>query len=323
LITGITGLVGRNVLNEFLAKYPDYNICAFVRPGTDAKRYLDVRAKIRIVYIDLADTESLKDFLFTNEFDTIIHIGAIRGGRRFKRQEYIRSNISSTEQMVEYCLAKNARLIYCSSVGVFGAIPTELPAGAETEKNADNLYHWTKIESERIINKAILNGLIAAVVRPSITYGQGDFGFPYQLVKLVKRYIFPMIHRRTWIHLTHIDSLVQAFLWLTENTWKSGLTLIVADREPVQLSALVDFISRQVHGKNYPRFLVFDRYLFAWGERLARLLKNELWISRFELISKSWFYDTSLYHAIAEKAGIKAHFTIPEFKITIEDFQKH
>jgi len=56
---------------------------------------------------------------------------------------------------------------------------------------------------------------------------------------------------------------------------------------------------------------------------MARLLKNELWISRFELISKSWFYDTSLYHAIAEKAGIKAHFTIPEFKITIEDFQKH
>jgi len=311
------------VLRELLEKHPEYSYCALVRPGTDVIRYQEVRTKIRIVYIDLSDTESLKEFLFTNDFDTIIHIGAIRGGRRFKKEDYIRSNISSTEQMVEYCLAKNARLVFCSSVGVFGAIPIELPAGAETEKNADNLYHYTKIESERIINKAILIGLNAAIVRPSITYGQGDFGFPFQLVKMVKQYRFPLINRRIWIHLTHIDSLVQAFVWLTENTWKSGITLTVADREPVQLNALVNFISRQVHGKNYPRTLVFDRLLFAWGEKIARWLKNELWISRFELISQSWFYDTSLYHEIAENAGIKAHFTIPEFKITIEDFQKH
>jgi len=323
LITGITGFIGRNVLKELLASYPDYQITALVRPGTDPKRYPGWEKVIRIVEIDLADTANLKEFLFTNEFDTILHIGALRGGRKFPKETYLRSNVYSTGQMVEYCLAKDARLIYCSSVGVFGAIPQELPAGPQTEKNPDNYYHYTKIESERIINRAILNGLKAAIVRPSIAYGEGDYGFPYQLVKLVDKHLFPLINKPVWIHLCHIDALVKAFVYLTTHDWKSGLTFTVADREPVRLQAVVDFISRQLHGKNYPRFLRFDKIFYLWGEKLARLVKNELWISRFELISKSWFYDVSAYYEVMEKEGYTPHFTIPEFEITIKDYQKH
>ena len=184
LITGITGFIGRNVLRELMNTCPDYSITALVRPQTHPNRYSEFGKDLRIIEIDLADTASLKEFLFTNEFDTILHIGALRGGRKFPKETYLRSNVYSTGQMVEYCLAKEARLIYCSSVGVFGAIPQELPAGPETEKNPDNYYHYTKIESERIVNRAILNGLKASIIRPSIAYGEGDFGFPYQLVKL-------------------------------------------------------------------------------------------------------------------------------------------
>ncbi|MEN6445168.1 MAG: NAD(P)-dependent oxidoreductase [Candidatus Cloacimonas sp.] len=323
LITGITGFVGRNVLNQLIKSSSDLNITALVRPGTPIKRYEEYGDLLRIIEMDLADTSLLKEFLFTNEFETILHIGALRGGRKFPKETYLRSNVYSTAQMVEYCLAKEAKLIYCSSVGVFGAIPQELPAGHQTERNPDNFYHYTKIESERIINRAILNGLKAAIVRPSIVYGEGDYGFPYQMVKLVDKYIFPLINRPIWIHLCNIDALVRAFVYLTLNDWKSGLTLTVADREPVQLQLLIDFISRQLHNKNYPRYLKWDRRFFAWGEKISRLLKNELWISRFELISKSWFYDVTAYYEIMDKEGIKPHFTIPEFEITIKDYLKH
>jgi nucleoside-diphosphate-sugar epimerase len=323
LITGITGLIGRNVLSSLVSAHPEVEFCALVRPQSDSRRLGSNQDRIRIVEIDLADIPALKEFLFTNEFNTIVHIAALRGGRKFSRQEYLRSNVYSTEQMVEYCQAKNARLIFCSSVGVFGAIPVELPAGRDTEKNPDNYYHFTKIESEKIINKAILTGLKAAIVRPSITYGPGDKGFPYQLVKMVHHYRFPLINKRVWIHLAHIDAVVTAFKWLVENDWKSGLTLTVADREPVQLQALVDFVSRQLHNRNYPHSLQFDRLIFTWGEHLARLIKNELWISRFELISKSWFYDVSAFYGIMEVEGINPHYTIPEFKLCIEDYLKN
>lgn len=323
LITGITGLVGGSVLKALIAKPIVYPITALVRPGTNPQRFAAFAERVRIVELDLADIPALKEFLFTNDFDLILHIGALRGGRNFSRQQFLLTNLASTEQMVEYAIAKDARLIFCSSVGVFGAIPAEHPANLQTAKNPDNLYHYTKIEAEKVINRAVLTGLKAAIVRPSITYGKGDRGFPWQLVRLVDKRIFPLINKRIWIHLCHIDNLVRAFIWLVDNDWKSGLTLIVADREPVQLDALVNFISRQLRGKNYPRLLRFDRFVFSWGERLARLLKNELWISRFELISKSWFYDVSAYYELMEAAGEIPIFTIPSFQITIEDYLEH
>lgn len=323
LITGITGLIGRRVLCSLQQQHPDWHYCALIRPQTDKSRLESIPENVRLVEIDLADTNTLKDFLFTNDFDTIIHIGALRGGRKASKQDFIKSNLYSTAQMVEYCLAKDARLIFCSSVGVFGAIPKELPAGKATEKNPDNYYHYTKIEAEKVIDKAVLIGLKAAIIRPSITYGTGDFGFPYQLVKLVHHRRFPLINKRTWIHLCNIEALERAFCWLADNSWRSGLTMNVADREPIQLQALVDFISRQLHNRNYPAYLRFDRRFFSWGERISRILKNELWISRFELISKSWFYDVSEYYQIMESAGFQPHFTIPEFKLTIEDYLKN
>lgn len=320
LVTGITGLIGSHVLRKYLELNSDAVITALVRPGTDVSRTQEFAPYLRIVEIDLGDINSLREFLFINDFDTILHIGAIRGGRKFTKDEYLRSNLYSTEQMVEYCLMKNAKLIFCSSVGVFGAIPNELPAGNQTERNPDNYYHYTKIEAEKIINKAILQGLQAAIVRPSITYGKGDYGFPYQLVKMVHKHRFPLTNKRVWIHLCHIDALVRAFVWLVQNPWKSGITMNVADREPVQLQALVDFVSRQLHGNNYPAYLRLDRHLFSWGEHIARLLNNELWTARFELISKSWFYDVHLFYKIMEEEEYQPHYTIPEFKLVIEDY---
>lgn len=297
-----------------------YNIHALVRPGTPKHRLAEFEGQIHISEIDLADTVSLRNYLGANEFTSILHIGALRGGRKASRDQYYRSNVSSTEQMVDYCLKTGCKLVFCSSVGVFGAIPAELPANSQTPKNPDNYYHYTKIEAEKIIGKAILHGMQAAIIRPSITYGRGDHGFPYQLVKMVHKHSFPMINKRIWVHLCHIDALVQAFKWTLENDFDRHLVWNVADREPVQLHALVNFISRQVHGKNYPKFLTVDRLFFDLGERVARVLKNELFISRFELISKSWFYDVQDFHSQMEQSRIKAHFSIPDIQITIDDY---
>ncbi|HNQ43880.1 MAG TPA: NAD-dependent epimerase/dehydratase family protein [Candidatus Cloacimonadota bacterium] len=320
LITGITGFVGKATLRRILEVYPELEITALVRPNTAEQRYQEFVPRIEVFPLDLADTKGLQMFLGTREYDTILHIGAIRGGRKFAREDYYRSNVGSTEQFVEYCLKSQARLIFCSSVGVYGAIPGELPANLASSFNPDNYYHYTKIEAEKIINRAILRGLQAAVVRPSITYGKGDFGFPYQLIKMVHKHRFPLISKRIWIHLCHIEALVDAFMWMLAHDHRSGLTWNVADRDPVQLNALVDFISRQVHNKNYPRWLRVDPMFFRLGEKISRILKHELFISRFELISKSWFYDVQDYWTVMEAEGKSPHFTIPELRITINDY---
>lgn len=318
LITGITGFVGAAVLREIITE--GHEITALVRPKTAVSRYQEFAGKITIKELSLSDTAALRDYLQGSDFEIIMHIGALRGGRKASQEEYYRSNVSSTEQMVDYCLKTKARLIFCSSVGVYGAIPEELPANYQTSKNPDNYYHYTKIEAEKIIGKAILHGLQAAIIRPSITYGKGDNGFPYQLVKMVARYQFPLINKRIWIHLCHIEALVIAFKQCLGDSFETGLVWNVADREPVQLNALVNFISRQLHNKNYPSALNMDRVFFRFGEKLARLARNELFISRFELISKSWFYDVQSYYKVIEELGLKPHYTIPDIQITIKDY---
>jgi len=314
LITGITGLIGKAVLKTILERSLEYKVTALVRPGTGVDRFALFVGSVEIVEMDLADTKALRAWLESNSFDVVMHIGALRGGRDFSKAQFLRANLHCTQQIVEYCKRTGAELIFCSSVGVFGAIPSELPANNQTRRNPDNLYHYTKIESEKAINRAVLNGLKAAILRPAITYGPGDHGFPYTMVRMVHKRSFPLTNKRVWIHLCHVDTIAGAFVWLLENQWESGLNLNVADREPVQLHALVHFISRQLRKSNYrPRIKIDQRFL-QLGEKIASLLKNELWISRFQLISRSWFYDV---RPLYDLMGLPEHYTIPDLQICI------
>lgn len=322
LITGVTGFIGKAILNKLLNADESYKIFALIRPNTKSSRFQEFGDKIEISSVDLADSASLRLYLekhIAEPFDFVLHIGALRGGRNFPHKQYYLSNVIATEILVEYCTIQKSVLLFCSSVGVFGAIPEEMPANNNSPRIADNYYHYTKIEAEKRINKAVMSGLHAAVLRPSITYGKGDYGFPYQLVKMIRNKRFPLITKRTWIHLCHIDTISDAFVWLLKNEFESGLALNVADREPVQLRDLVNFISRQLFNKNYTLWMQFDRKLFSIFETVFRFLKSELWISRIELISKSWYYDVSKLYDLMQ---LTPRFTIPGIEIVIREFKK-
>lgn len=316
LITGVTGLIGQSVLNKLISSHNDLKINALVRPGTSSARFSDYQDKVSIEFIDLSKTDLLNKYLRSNKFDIILHIGAIRGGRNYSKFHYEKTNIDATEQLVEYSLKNKARFIYCSSVGVYGAIPEELPANNESPYKNDNYYHYTKIMAEKIINKTMLMGLNAVILRPSITYGKGDIGFPNQLVKLVKTQIFPLSNKNIWIHLCHIDTISLAFVKLVkEKAHIHGKAYNIADVEPVQLRDLVNFINRELYKRNYPQFLTIDNNILLFGEYFSRFLNLEKWKARFELISHNWFYNVRNAY---EDLDLPEHFTIPDFKIVIE-----
>lgn len=317
LITGITGMIGRSVLDKLLQADNDFEITALIRPHTNRNRFNQYSGKVNITFINLGDIVGLKSLLEYQKFDIILHIGALRGGRNFSQRSFYRTNVQSTEQLVEHALKNRSRLIFCSSVGVFGAIPNEMPANNETHYKPDNYYHYTKISAEKVIDKAILKGLNAVILRPSITYGRGDHGFPFQLVRMVRNRVFPVSNKNVWMHLCNIDTISTAFVKLvTDKVNISGKAYNIADMEPVQLRDLVNFIYRELYNRNYPRLLTIDNDLLHAGEWVARKLKNELWTSRFELISHSWFYQV---HDAYEDLDLPQHFTIPDFRVIITD----
>lgn len=310
LITGAAGFIGSNVLK--LLKKKDFAITALIRPGSKKKM---AQSNISIAEIDLAEPETLKNWLVDKKFDYIFHLGALRGGRKFSKHIYTMANIYSTEQLALHALKTKANFVFCSSVGVFGAIPLELPANNYTLRNADNHYHFTKIQAEKIIQNLVVKGLNAVIIRPSITYGVGDYGFPYTLTRLINHKLFCHPQKTVKIHLASIESVAAAFAKCTDIFPKTGSEYIIADANPVKLEELVDFISEKLHATTYPRSRRISESFFRIGETVARKLKNELWQSRFELISKSWYYDVA---PVYEDLSLKKSHTIPDFSLVTD-----
>ncbi len=289
LITGISGFVGKHTARELIKK-GQHKITALIRPNTDKERIKEFIGDVNFIEIDLCDVSTLSKWIQDKEFDLVLHIGALRGGRPDHKDKYYLANVEASNIIANYCLNNNSRLIFCSSVGVFGAIPKSLPADDSTPRKEDNYYHFTKIKAEESIEELRLKGLNAVIVRPAITYGKGDYGFPYTLCKLIDKGMMILPSSQVMIHLTNVQVLAQAFSLLVNENKHDGSNFIVADKKPVNLLQLSNYISRKLKKQDLPKTRIVPTFLFRIGESVSRMLKNELFVSRFELISRSWYY---------------------------------
>jgi nucleoside-diphosphate-sugar epimerase len=176
---------------------------------------------------------------------------------------------------------------------VFGTIPGELPARITTKLNGDNGYHASKIRAEAKVHEFVNKGLDAYIVRPTITYGHEDSGFPATLVNLVRAKRFIVCDEDVQIHLLDAGKLAEFVHLALRSERLKGDTFIVADSEPVSLKALVDRIHEHYYGVPYPAYLKMPQFLFKVAAFVFKAAGNEKWLTRTLLISKSWHYDLS------------------------------
>jgi nucleoside-diphosphate-sugar epimerase len=130
------------------------------------------------------------------------------------------------------------------------------------------------------------------IVRPTITYGVGDHGFPYSLIRLVDTGLFVHCSRDVQIHIGDVQVLVEAFLQAGQVDVPSGSAYIVGDREPVSMRALVGMISLHLKGRTYPRWKTLPGAVFDLAHvGFDKLLRSDAWKTRIELLSRNWSYD--------------------------------
>jgi nucleoside-diphosphate-sugar epimerase len=314
LLTGTTGFIGHHLARKL--RQHGFQVTGIIRPTSKRAEVngFPNNEDTTLLQVDLSDRTAIRGQLAKNTWDYIFHLGAVRGGRNVSRKEYFRVNVDATEEIGEFASKTGAKLVFCSSVGVYGAIPQILPAQVNSPFQDDNYYHHTKIEAEMRLQGLVSRGLNCVILRPAITYGEGDYGFPYSLVKLIDHQIFFLPPIPVKIHLADVDMLCDAFVAAAEKTLTPGLVYNVADLEPVELKSLVDFISLQLKDKTYPVWKRLPILVFRMGEMMAAALKNELWKARFELISRSWHYDV---RSVDEDLGVVQPSTIPTFKKVI------
>lgn len=320
LITGITGFIGGHICRKLLEEKND-RIVAIIREKTKVERYEKFESKGVICKFGELNSQNFIEKIFSEiRFDIVFHIAALRGGRNFSKKDYYDTNVNATKYIAEQCLKHNCKMIFCSSVGVFGAIPNELPPNENTNRKPDNYYHFTKIEAENELQKLVKNGLNLIIIRPSITYGKGDYGFPYKLINLVDKGLMILPSQDIKINMIDVETLTSAFINAANENLKSGNAYNISDKIPVSLEKLTNFINIELKSENYPKWKKIPTFLFRVLEFIfSKIIKNELWLARIQLISRSWYYDVSQ----AEKdLKITSHNTIPNFKYVLEWYKK-
>ena len=206
LITGGTGFIGGKLIQKLLENR-EHKVTLLTRYSTDEIKYTYLKNQdVEIRKVNIANQSEIKT-VFMSSFDWVFHIAAIRGGGHGTKEDYIKSNVNYTKFLAEEILKQSGKFIFCSSVGVFGTIPQELPPTEQTERVGDNYYHLSKILAERELQKMVKNGLNLIIIRPTITYGIDDYGFPFSLIKMVDKGIFFRC-RNTKIHLLDVNYLV-------------------------------------------------------------------------------------------------------------------
>ena len=315
LITGITGFIGGHLCQRLIDEQK-HDIVALVRPQTKKERYERFGKGVHIVETALTDQEEIDQIFRQHQFDCVFHVAAMRGGGAGSQAEFDLSNIDAPVILANASLKYETKFLFCSSVGVFGTIPQQLPPTEKTPRIGDNYYHYTKIEAEKRLLVLQDQGLQLVIIRPIITYGTGDHGFPFLLIKLTEKGLLFLPGQDIQIHLVDVRTLIDAFLQATWNADTLGKIYTVTDKAPVSLKALVSHISLQLRGEPYSAWKIFPTPLYRLAEFIfERVLKNDAWMTRVKLMSRDWYYDGTL----AEKElHIQPKETIPNIDYVIE-----
>lgn len=141
LVTGSAGFVGTNLIKLIKKGYPDWEILCLDNYFTGSKEnHVD-----GVKYYDIS-TRDINYNPLTVEYnpDIVFHFGEYsRIVKSFDDREYVmRNNLHGTSEVLEYCLEREAKLIYSASSSKFGN------DGAD-----ENLtpYSWTKAKMVELI----------------------------------------------------------------------------------------------------------------------------------------------------------------------------
>lgn len=289
LITNLNSYIGLSLCNQMSNR--SNNLFGFYNEGDAPEKYADLKDKICLIPLTISNILSLKKHLLLNSYDTVIHIPDFHNNPNRSRKKLRRANVFATQQIIEFCLNAKAKLIYCSSVAVYGNSPIELPSHDRTEKIVFGYRAKIILEIESLIEQNRLKGLKAVILRPAVMYGKGYSGFINILKKLIKYKLLPKVNERIYIHLCSIKLFIDILEQAITNEEAIGKNYNVADYEPIILTELTNYISNKMRKRDYKTIFLLNLYV---GRNIANLLYklNYVFGGNFmERLTHNWFYD--------------------------------
>ncbi|MFQ5731689.1 MAG: NAD-dependent epimerase/dehydratase family protein [Planctomycetaceae bacterium] len=248
LVTGATGLVGSHVAERACRR--NIPVRVLVREGSDTKLLDDWG--VETIRGDMTDGESL-----TKAVDGATHVVhcAAKVGDWGPVDDYRAVNVRGVENLLTAADAAGAlkRYVHISSLGVYeardhyGTDETEPPG----RKGIDG-YTLTKVESERVVQKHVDGGNLAAVIlRPGFIYGPRDRTvLPRILEKLKEGKVKFLGSGEQLMNNTFVGNLVDAIFLALETDDVAGETYNITDGK---LVSKLEFLNTIADLAGHPR----------------------------------------------------------------------
>jgi nucleoside-diphosphate-sugar epimerase len=256
LITGASGFIGSFIVEEAIKQ--GFETWAAMRKSS-SKEYLQDE-RIHFIELNLSKKEQLVDQLRGHDFDYVVHAAGVT--KCLNKQDFMRINCEGTKNLVEAILEVGMplkRLVYLSSLSIFGAIKEQQPYDEirETDTPQPNTeYGRSKLAAEKYL-ETVASRIPYIILRPTGVYGPREKDY-FVMAKSIKQHSdFAVGYKRQDITFVYVTDVVQAvFLALKAGDYKSpatgemvspiGRKYFLSDGEVYQSTTFSDLIHEEL-----------------------------------------------------------------------------
>lgn len=248
LVTGGSGFLGATLAARCAARGDRVTILDLTSPPSS------LVPQVRFVQGDVRDRTRVADALAG--VDLVLHLAAAHHDFGISPSTYFSVNEGSAEVLSrEMTSAKVNRICFYSSVAVYGTAPE--PRAEETQPAPTTTYGASKLAGEHVFRRWVeaAAGRQALVVRPTMTFGPGNFANMYNLIRQIHRRRFLEVGTgRNAKSVAYVDNLVDATLFLLGREVRQPFDIFNYVDEPPPRSAEISNAIRLALGRSPARF---------------------------------------------------------------------
>ena len=262
LVTGATGFLGSYILAELKGKY---QIVSVGRNKEKLRKIKKESSSTECIAADLSDSGQVSEFPQT---DIVVHAAALSTVWGTKK-EFIKSNITATENIVSYCKEKKVkRLVYISTPSVYSGKKNRFDVREDEfdRSNRLNYYIETKIAAEKIVLDAKSDDLEVVIIRPKGLIGIGDTSILPRIIDANSKIGIPVFkgNEDIIVDMTSVENTAYSVLLCMEKDGISGEIFNITNGEPTNQKKLLEYVAESLGTKFRYKKLSFGRiYMIA------------------------------------------------------------
>ncbi|MFW6028940.1 MAG: amino acid adenylation domain-containing protein [Halanaerobiales bacterium] len=347
LLTGASGFLGAHILSQ-IANETEIGVLCLIRSKDSFMKSMDyyfdrnhiqkIMRRTTLIEGDIEKTNLGIDISRYNEIinsvDSVVHAAA--NSNHFGLwNNYYRTNVIGTKEIIKFCLKSNAVLHHVSTMGVSGEgilrQRYKKPIFSEEtvyigQSYKSNVYIHSKFLAEVEVLSALEDGLNACIYRIGnlmwresdgvFQNNSSDNGFINGIKSLKKLKVIPADLLNQEVDLTPVDRCAEAFVKLMVNTSRSEIyhlfnynklyyndlfKLLALDFEIVELEDFLNLVSSNMHDKNTA---ILYLYLNDIKEHVTKVAVDIKYEKTKRILESYDFLWKEISHKYIEKTNI-------------------